>query len=285
MITNILAYIDGRDSAENAAETAFQLATRHNAHVNGLHVRADVREFITNVPIYTGIESLTKFSDSFDRDAAQAEKHAIDIFMQVRDRHAAVDQQAAQPPVRPTANWTVIPGRADSVVSHRARVSDVCVIGRASYGRHNSRISVIEAALFDSGRPVLIAPPHPPASVGRDIVISWNRSAASARALNSALPLLDKADRIRLIHVETGAKTGPSVEEAAAYVAGHGFNPETVTLVPQSHGVASTLLWNVQNADLLVMGAYSHNRLRDIVLGGVTRYILENATIPVLMVH
>ncbi len=285
MITNILTYIDGRGSTENAAEAAFQLAIRHDAHVEGLHVRADPRDFITNAAVYSGFGAIEKFTESFDREAAQVEQRATDAFVQVRDHYGIAEQEAASPVTLPAAHWTVVSGRADSIVCQRARVSDVCVVGRASYGRNNSTKPVIEAVLFDSGRPILIAPPHPIKSVGSDIVIAWNRSAAAARALSMAMPLLDKADRIRLVYVDTGAKSGPAVEEAAAYVSRHGFNAETATIAAQSQGVASTLLSDAQDADLLVMGAYSHSRLREIVLGGVTRHVLENATIPVLMVH
>lgn len=287
MITSILSYIDGRDSAENAAEAAFQLAIRHNAHVEGLHVRADARDFITNAPVYSGIESLEKFTESFDREAALVEKQAMAAFTQVRERHGVAEQEAAPPVTRPTAHWTVASGRADSIVSQRARVSDICVVGRASPGRDNSTTRVIEAALFDSGRPVLIAPAQPSTSVGSDVDVAWNRSAAAARALNMAMPLFDKADRIRLVYVDTGSKQGPSAEEAAAYVERHGYAVEVKTMAPHSHGVGSTLLRyaHTQNSSLLVMGAYSHSRLREIVLGGVTRHVLENATMPVLMVH
>lgn len=285
MFTNILTYIDGRGSAENAAEAAFQLAVRHNAHVEGLHVRADARNFMTNAPVYAGIESLERFTESFDRQATQVEQRATENFEQVRERHGIAEQESASPVTKPTAHWTVVAGQPERIVCRRARVADVCVVGRSSYGRDNSTTPVIEAVLFDSGRPVLIAPPQLPTSVGGDIVVAWNRSAAAARALNAAMPLFGQADQVRLVYVDTGAKSGPSVEEAAAYVLRHGTNAETATVAPQSQGAASTLLWYAQNSDLLVMGAYSHSRLREVVLGGVTRHILENATIPVLMVH
>jgi nucleotide-binding universal stress UspA family protein len=285
MITNILAYVDGRGSEESAAETAFHLAIRHEAHVEGLHVRVDARNFVTNAPVYSGVESLERFTESFDREAEELEKRATDAFTQARERHGVVEQEAATPVTRPTAHLTVVVGQASRTVSETARVSDVCVVGRVNYGRDNPTTPVIEAALFDSGRPVVIAPPQPAKSAGGDIVIAWNRSAAAARALNAAMPLFDKADRIRLVYVDTGAKAGPSADQAAAYVERHGFNVETATLKPHSNEPASTLLWYAQEADLLVMGAYSHSRLRELVLGGVTRHILENATIPVLMVH
>jgi nucleotide-binding universal stress UspA family protein len=263
------------------------LAIRHNAHVEGLHVRADPRDFITGAADYSGLEVIEKFTESFEREAAEVEKRASDAFAQVRDHHGVVELEAASPATLPTAHWTVASGRADRIVCHRARVSDVCVVGRASHGRDNSTKPVIEAALFDSGRPVLITPPQPPTSVGSDIVIAWNRSAAAARTLNSAMPLFDKAERISLVYVDTGAKQGPSVEEAADYVERHGFAVDVKTIAPQSKGVGSTLLRHAhtQNSSLLVMGAYSHNRLREVILGGVTRYVLENATISVLMVH
>jgi nucleotide-binding universal stress UspA family protein len=285
MITNILAYIDGHSSVENAAEAACQLAIRHNAHVEGLFVRTDARDFITNAPIYSGIESLEKFVQSFDRASEQREKRATDAFAQVRDRLGVSETKPAKG--RPTADWTAVSGQPQTIVCHHARVADVCVIGRGSNGRKNTTTPVIEAALFDTGRPVLVAPPQPPASVGGDVDIAWNRSAAAARALSMAMPLFDKADRIRLVYVETGAKQGPSAEEAAAYVERHGFAVEVKTVAPHREGVGTALLRyaQTQNSSLLVMGAYSHSRLREIVLGGVTRHVLENATMPVLMVH
>lgn len=286
MITNILCYIDGRNSADNAAEAAFQLAIRHNAHVEGLHVRADARDFVTNAPVYAGIKSIEKFTETFDREAERVEKQATAAFAQARERHGVVEEEAAPSLTRPSAHWSVASGSADAIVCQRSRVSDVCVIGRAG-GGDNAIMPVIEAALFDSGRPVLVAPPQPPASVGSDVDIAWNRSAAAARALNMAMPLFDKADRIRLVYVDTGSKQGPSAEEAAAYVERHGFAAEVNTMAPHSNGVGATLLRyaHTQNSSLLVMGAYSHSRFREMVLGGVTRHVLENATLPVLMVH
>jgi len=285
MITNILAYIDGRDSGENAAEAAFQLAIRHGAHVEGLHVRADPREFITSAPIYSGIETLEKFIESFDRATEEQEKKATDAFTWVRDRYAVTEAEATSSQAGPTAHWTVVTGLAEPTVCQRARVMDVCVIGAGSNSSTNSTRAVIEAALFDSGRPVLDAPPEPPQSVGGNLVIAWNRTAAAARALNTAMPLFDKTDRIRLVYVDTGAKAGPSAEEAAAYVERHGFSVETETIKADSKGVGESLLRYSQNADLLVTGAFSHSRLREVVLGGVTRHILANAEVPVLMVH
>jgi nucleotide-binding universal stress UspA family protein len=287
MITNILAYVDGRGSEESAAEAAFQLAIRHEAHVEGLHVRVDARDFMTKAPVYSGVESLEKYTESFDREADQLEKRATNAFTQVRERHGVIEQETASPVTRPTAHLAVVVGQPTRIVCESARVSDVCVIGRASYGRDNPTAPVIEAALFDSGRPALITPPHPTKSVGGDIVIAWNRSAAAARALNAAMPLFDKADSIRLVYVDTRAKAGPSAEEAAAYVERHGFAVDVKTIPPHSQGVGSSLLryTHAQNSNLLVMGAYSHSRLREVVLGGVTRHILQNATIPVLMVH
>lgn len=285
MIASILAYIDIRGSGENTAETAFRLALRHNAHVEGLHVRADAGEFIAREPFYSNLDTLRSFSESFDREAAQREATSADAFATVAKRLDVAASDTVASADGPTAQWVVQTGTPRDVVSQHARVADVCVIGREHYGGGNPTMPVIEGALFDSGRPVLIAPPHAPDSVGGYVVIAWNRSAASARALAAALPFLDRAERVRLVYVDTGAKAGPSVQQAADYLKRYDIDAEAVTMAPERGSVASTLLTDAQYADLLVMGAYSHSRFRDVVLGGVTRDILQNATIPVLMVH
>ncbi|MEK9662975.1 MAG: universal stress protein, partial [Alphaproteobacteria bacterium] len=178
MIADILAYIDGRDSAANAAETAFLLAARFGARVEGLHVRADARDFISREPVYSDAAALAQFSESFDRQAATQEAAAEAAFEAARARFEA-DEETPRGSV--AAQWTVQPGRPAEQVCLRGRVADLTVIGRGGYGPRNPTSALIEAALLDTGGPVLIAPPHVPASVGRSIVIAWKPSAASGK--------------------------------------------------------------------------------------------------------
>lgn len=261
MITNILAYIDGHSSVENAAAAAFLLATRHSAHVEGLFVRTDVSEIIPNAPIYAidgALAVVEKYVQSRDHETAQTERRATEAFAQIRGDFAFVEGDATSPTVFSTANWTVILGSLEHTVCHRARISDLCVIGRSSSSlKKNSITSVVNEVLLNSGRPVLVVPPEPLISVGGNIVVAWSRSAGSARALNAAMPLFHKADRLRLVYVETGAKKGPSAEEAATYLARHGFMPEVETIIPHDGSVGAALVRYAQGADLLVLGVPS----------------------------
>lgn len=282
MIADILAYIDGRCSADNAAEAAFLLAARFGARVEGLHVRVDAHDYISREPLYSNVLALAQFSESFDRQALALEELAQASFTAARGHREGSD---TGPESGIDAHWTVRAGRPAELVCRRGRVADITVIGRGGYGPKNPTNALIEAALLDTGGPVLVAPPHVPTSVGRSVVIAWNRSAASAKAVNATLPLLDRADHVRLVYVDTGAKPGPSVAEAAAHLAHHGIVAEAVTLPLRQRSVASVLLADAVDADLLVIGAYSHTRFRDIVFGRVTRDVLDNATLPLMMVH
>jgi len=287
MITNILAYIDGRSSAENAATAAFQLATRHTAHVEGLFVRTDVSDVIHSAPIYAvdgALPVVEQHIQACNRETVQTERRATEAFAQIRDYFDFSESDAASPTVHLTAHWTVIVGTPDKVVSHRARVSDLCVIGRSSHLMRNSTTSMINEVLLNSERPVLLVPPEPMTSVGGDIVVAWNGSADSARALNTAMPLFDRADRLRLVYVDTGAKKGPSAEEAATYLARHGFKSEVEIITPYDRCVGAALVRYAQDADLLVLGAYSLSWVCGAVPGRVTRHVRAHAQTPVLIV-
>ena len=116
-------------------------------------------------------------------------------------------------------------------------------------------------------------------------MIGWNRSAQAARAVHAALPMLERAGDVVILSVETGAKRGPSAEQMARYLAWHEVKAEVREFAPDNRSVGEVLLAEAEAAecDLLVTGAYSHSRLRDLLLGGVTRHVLAEADIPVLL--
>jgi nucleotide-binding universal stress UspA family protein len=143
---------------------------------------------------------------------------------------------------------------------------------------------VINVVLLNSGRPVLVVPPDPLTSVGGNIVVAWSRSAGSVRALNTAMPLFAKADRLRLVYVDTGANIEPSAEEAATYLARHGIESEVEIITPYDRSVGAALVRYAQDADLLVLGAYSLSYVCGAVLGRVTRHVRAHAQTPVLIV-
>lgn len=285
-IRNSLALISG-ESAESAAETAFLLAEKSGGHVTGLHVTGDA---VLNMPAI--IEGMTErqivreFETMRERlGGAQTEARAI--FEAACARHGAKPADKAAPGQGVTAAWEVVGGRTDKVLAEKARVYDLLVSGAAGAAAGETVLEAVEHALFDAGRPVLVAPRETPKTVGTNIVIGWNRAANAARAVMAAMPLLEAADKVTIGHVDTGAKPGPSAEDLAASLAWHGIDAAVSHIPAGGAPVSDLLISEAANigGDLVVMGAYSHSRMREFVLGGVTRHALRHVVTPIMLMH
>jgi nucleotide-binding universal stress UspA family protein len=148
-----------------------------------------------------------------------------------------------------------------------------------------SSSDALHAVLFDSAQPVLIAPRIPPATIGRRICLGWNGLAESASAVWAALPWLHRAQALRILWAQSYQRHGPLAPELENYLAAHGLIADRAAFRPIDNVVGAGLLAAAKEfaCDLLVMGAYSHSRLRQLILGGVTRHVLEHTTIPLMM--
>ena len=187
----------------------------------------------------------------------------------------------------PSASWLSVEGHPADIISELGGAHDLIVIGQPRETQSMGRITT-EAALFATGRPVIITPPDPPEQIGETVLIAWNRGAQAARAFHAAKTLLlDRAKRVRILSITTGAKQGPPASEIATNLEWHGIEADVVELSPDYRSVGEVLLAEASaiNADLLVMGAFSHSRLRQLILGGVTKFVFEQSPLPVLMAH
>ena len=148
-------------------------------------------------------------------------------------------------------------------------------------------MTTLEAVLFESGRPLLIAPPEAPSSLGERIVISWNCSSESARTVAYAMPLLLKAREVAVLTVEGAVSPGPSGKELADCLAAHGIEARELTALAGGRKPGEAILDEARRlgADLLVKGAYTQSRIRQMIFGGATSHILWNAELPVFMAH
>jgi nucleotide-binding universal stress UspA family protein len=184
-----------------------------------------------------------------------------------------------------TASFAVVTGREDDLVAQLARLADLTVVPRPEPGEDISSSDALHAVLFDSGRPVLIAPRTAFPTLGTRICIAWNGTAESATAVWGALPWLARAEAVRILCSDEYQRRGPRSPELAAYLACHDVHAEIATFRSIDREVGAGLLAAARefDADLLSMGAYSHSRLRQLILGGVTRYVLEHASMPVMM--
>lgn len=169
-----------------------------------------------------------------------------------------------------------------------ARVNDVAIIGVAD-AFDVARLMAIEDVLFDSGRPLLLVPRHGGAATPRRIVIAWDGSARSARAVKDALPLLAEAETVVAVTVEGEkdlSRMAPGAD-LAAYLARHGIECRLATLTAKQRDVAQRLRLFVaeEDIDMIVMGAFVHSRFRQAVLGGVTQALLEQPPVPLFMAY
>lgn len=189
---------------------------------------------------------------------------------------------------KPSARIRVKAGRAADVIAAESRLADLVIVADASSRDQTSGPNALETCMLAEGRPVLLAPAQASDTVGTSVAIGWDESGEAANAITAAMPFLKEAKKVTIVCIdEDGVSDAPGARALVEYLALHGVAAE-IHLVPEDNrNTGEVLLAEAENlgADLLVMGGYSHSRLRELVLGGVTRHIRSNATIPVLMAH
>ncbi len=250
-----------------------------------LHVRVDSRDV---APLagegLSGamIEEMMTATEAESLERAKAVRAMFEGFVasqNVRIGEPAPGERAA------TASFATVTGREEDLVAQQARLADLTVVPHLESSEDVSSSDALHAVLFDSGRPVLIAPKQARATIGERICVAWNGTAESASAVLVTLPWLARARAVRILTAEGYQRRGPPAQDLAAYLALHDINAEVATFRPVDREVGAGLLRAATEfgADLLTMGAYSHSRLRQLILGGVTRHVLEHATLPVMM--
>ena len=279
-IRDILVHLDQGPGALARIELAARLAQRHAAHLVGLFV-VDVP-----LPLFIGgevggaavaAELLTEL-----RDAALADANDLEPRFQERLSRDSIPGEWRQPE-----------GITPAQIALHGRYADLLVVGQGdAQGAGPMPGLAAEAALFGSGRPVLVVP-HTWAggTVGKRVLIAWNASREASRAVHDALPLIAGAESVTVLTINAEATAEGHGEEPGAdiarHLARHGLKV-TARRVAGSEMAAGDIMLNEASdlgADLLVMGAYGHSRLREVVLGGATRTILASMTVPVLLSH
>ncbi len=284
-IRKLLLPLTGVAAGEAALVTALMVARIWNAHVTVLHVRMDSRDV---APLAGEGLTGTMIQDMMaatDREST-ARAHAVrDMFDRFVAENGVTVREARGGVGGATASFAAVTGREADLVAQQARLADLTIVPHPEADQDASSSDALHAVLFDSGRPLLIAPRQAPASLGRRIAVAWNGTAHAAAAVAAALPWLEQAGAVRVLSSEEYQRRGPGAPELLDYLALHGIAAELATFRPVERDVGAGLLKAVHDfaADMLCMGAYSHSRLRQFIMGGVTRHALEKADLPVLM--
>lgn len=284
-IRKLLLPLTGTAAGEAALATALLTARIWGAHVTALHVRIDSRDV---APLagegLSGamIEEMMSATEKESTDRAHAVRAMFERFVAAEGVEVTEARRGA---TSATASFATITGREEDLVAQQARLADLTIVPHPEAGEDVSSSDALHAVLFDSGRPVLIAPQRPPASIGTRICVAWNGTAESAAAVLGALPWMQRASAVRVLTSDEYHRRGPQAADLVAYLNLHGIAPDIASFRAIDKDVGAGLLVAARDfgADMLAMGAYSHSRLRQLILGGVTRHVLENATIPVMM--
>jgi nucleotide-binding universal stress UspA family protein len=208
------------------------------------------------------------------------------LFENLAAEHGLAISNARPAANEPTASFAAIIGREPGVVvAHQARLADLIVVRHPAGDKEVSSSDALHAVLFDSAKPVLIAPRTAPSTLGHRICLGWNGTAESASAVMTALPWLQRAEVVRILWSEDYQRRGPLAPDLEQYLAAHRVTADRAAFQAVRNVVGAGLLAAAKefDCDLLVMGAYSHSRLRQLILGGVTRHVLEHATVPLMM--
>ena len=284
MMRSILLPFHDDDIDQAALDTALLIAGQYQSYIEGL--------FVLQPPqIIAGAgEGITLYGDYVTQIAAEGRQMAT----QARERFNSI---MAQRGIRMNASdtdvdgiragWYEGEGLEDRVVGDYGRAFDVIVISRTGKPASGDWNATCEAALFESGRPIILAPPQAPENLSRKVLVAWNGSTETARTIAFGMSFLERAEEIIVLTVEEETVPGPSGEQIARCLLRNGLNVRSKTVQQQGRPVGQAILDEVgeQGVDLIFKGAYTQSRLRQMIFGGATRRILSHATVPVLMAH
>ena len=272
--SSVMVFLDTSAASDQRLEFALKFAAHHNAHLSAIH--------LSYGPLLP-----------FD-PYGQVSGVALEWELEVEKKQQASKEQFIRKAKNAGINfdWDCYRDTDLNQVLARARVVDICLVGQPSGGASDNEInrSFFSQFTINLGRPVLFLPYGKEcASVFRHVVVAWNGSRESSRALTDALPLLQAAGMVSVISVASGknpAEVLPDVD-VAAFLARHKVKVDVERVEKNATEVADFILSRIdlKNADLLVMGAYGRTRFSEFILGGMTRSIMKKMTVPVLMSH
>jgi nucleotide-binding universal stress UspA family protein len=273
MIRDILVKLSLDPSADPAAAYAVSLAAAFEAHITGIALAYEPD--IMPDPSGPGARRFLRLREESEEAASAAA--------------AQFEKKAADAGVAAAARaLTATPSGSYDLFGSIARRFDLAVLGQDDPDKDVAEGVVIEGALFESGRPLILVPYIHKAGVKLDRVMAcWDGSRPAARAIADAMPLLSRAGQVDVVIVEQAKSDEVPGADVAQHLARHGLKVTVQRIARGDLDVKDALLNYAADsaADLVVMGGYGHSRMREFVLGGVTRGMLASMTVPTLMSH
>ena len=284
-IKTILVPLDGTEAAQGVLDAAFTVARDLKAHVEVLHVRADSKNAVPLLGEGMSGAMIEEMIDLAEKEAGSRAVKAKAMFEDACKRLSFPVVDLPPGPDGPSAAWLDETGREDEVTAKRGRLADLIVVARPTAESDVSSRMTLNAAIRETGRPVLVIPPGGTAMMGKKVAIAWNGSHESSRAVRLAMTFVESAQEVTILTAEGGATRACAASQLAKYLAWHGITAKTRTFEIAYRADGEDLLKECRElgVDLLMMGAYTQSRVRTLILGGVPSHVPGHADLPVVM--
>ena len=273
---NILLPFEYIETIPHLLDCAVSLAKKYNSSVSGVAIHQRIDSFIAQEG---SIVFDTLHHDENKEEAIKYKEKFIDHINTLKKSDGDLDDLKYK--------WLSEELESQKYLGDLSRVYNVVIISRPYQELQSASLSSIQTILFDGGRPVMLIPMNKQIDIGKEVVISWNCTTESSRAVFAALPILKKANNVTILTVEKVITDGPSGEQVAELLASHGIDAKPVTISGDEKKIGDAILdfSKSVDADLIVKGAYTQSRLREIIFGGATRHLMLHSEIPIYLVN
>jgi len=276
--------VRGDGKGDNVFAHAATLAARYKAHIKVAHCRPRAEDLMPyGIAITAPLRKLllSQSADIADQveQGMRAELEALATKMGITMSEAALIGEAS-------AAWVEEQGRQVDVIKRHGRIADLICVAKPDVDR-NLGANTLKAALFNTGRPVMMCPPTDNVSttLGTKLAIGWNGSAEASRAVALTMGMIENAAEVTILTAGTELN-GADSESLAAYFKSRGITASINRFeAKRTVGKELLALCKSVNADTLIMGAYSDSHERETVFGGNTQYVVDKAEMPVIFVH
>jgi nucleotide-binding universal stress UspA family protein len=279
-LKSILVAIEQHESMTAALETVLLLARRFDSYVEGFALQSRASDLV--VADMVGLVAVEPMEEESRQRAAKA-RQTFEAFMAERGvGRAGPDARG------PSFGWLEDAPEGASTTGDYGRAFDLIALTRPDATTSGLHYRALESSLFESGRPLLLLPPRPPSQIATNVLVAWNGSTEQTRAIAFAMPILEQAERVTVLTIPGGQGVpGPTGEQMTLCLKRNGVAATLLTVPLEGRSTGETILATAaaQRCDLLIKGAYTQSRLRELIFGGATRHVLSHAQLPVVMAH
>jgi nucleotide-binding universal stress UspA family protein len=289
MFKTVLVHLRGTTGDPAVLAAGLVVARPFAAHLECLHIGANLGRLVSRAAVLEmgeDVGAIPAVLETLKKQSAELAQAAARAFAAFCDAEGLPRADDPPGPDTMTAGFRETLGDEVDQLIAQSRYHDLLVVKGGSEEAGGLHPGELGRLIANAGRPVLLAPRASPRAI-RTIVIGWRDVSEAARAVSIAMPILEKAERIFVVSASQEDEPASNCDGVVRQLVWHGLAAEAHPVVPGARDAAHAVLEiaRAAHADLLVMGAYGHNRFSENILGGFTQGVLEDASLPVLMFH